>query len=376
MKVLFACGGSAGHINPALAMAQMLTARRPESEIHFAGAKGDLLAARLIPAAGYELRLLNVNSFRRSLRPKALRHNIKALYNIPRARMQARHLLRELRPDLVVGTGGFATYAVLREAAGRGIPTAIHESNVVPGLATKGLSRHVDKIMVAFEAARAQYKHPARVVVTGTPVRPAFFQKTRRQARAELGFDPDVPLLVSFWGSLGASEMNRQMADFIAMECAAPAPRFRHIHGAGGGYETLLEQLRDRGVALERHPEVEVREYISDMPGVMAAADLVLCRAGASTISELIARAVPSILIPSPNVTGDHQTPNARLLAEQGGAILLPEPECTPQILYEAATALLHDPQRRREMAGGLSALTPPDALERIFEVFLALTNH
>ena len=176
---------------------------------------------------------------------------------------------------------------------------------------------------------------------------------------------------MSYWGSLGAEVMNRQMVDFIVKEHQEGAP-CRHIHGAGRDFGWMKEELLRRGVKLNSNG-VEVREYIYDMPLVMAAADLVLCRAGASTISELTAIGKPSILVPSPNVTANHQEKNARLLAGQGGAALLLEADCTDGALYQAAMDLVHDKSRREKMAQSLNAVAQPDAGENIYQALMGL---
>jgi UDP-N-acetylglucosamine--N-acetylmuramyl-(pentapeptide) pyrophosphoryl-undecaprenol N-acetylglucosamine transferase len=255
---------------------------------------------------------------------------------------------------------------VVSEAARRGIPTAVHESNAVPGLTTKTLSKVVDRVMVGFEESRAHYDDPSKVVVTGTPVRGDFFKYTRQEARQKLGFDDDRPLLLSYWGSLGAEVMNQKMVDFIAKECYEGAP-FRHIHGAGRDYPWMREELLRRGLKLGDNG-IEVREYIYDMPLVMAAADVVLCRAGASTISELTAIAKPAILVPSPNVTANHQEKNARVLSDQGAAVLLREADCVQDTLYESTSLLLHCKSRREAMTRALAAMAVPDAGEKIYQ--------
>ena len=206
----------------------------------------------------------------------------------------------------VVGTGGYASYPLVKAAAKRKIPTAVHESNAVPGLTTQMLETYADRIMVGFESCRKHYRRPEKVVVTGTPVRSGFFSMTKAEAKKALGVDDGRPLIVSFWGSLGAAGMNRQMADFLALE-AAKQP-FYHIHGAGKqGCPMMLEALREKGVDLGACPALQLREYIYDMAPVMRAADLVLCRAGASTISELTALGTPALRVPSPDVTNHHQ---------------------------------------------------------------------
>jgi len=371
MNILFACGGTAGHINPAVSLARLFAARKPGSNILFVGAENGMECS-LVPKEGFALRTVRVSNLRRSLKWEAVKHNLKTAVTLPLAGRQSAAIIKEFKPDLVVGTGGYVCYPVLKQAAKLGIPTAVHESNAFPGLTTKALSRYVDLVMVGFESSRAFYSHPERVTVTGTPVRGDFFETTREEARRKLNLTGDKPLLVSFWGSLGASVMNGHMADFIGSECSEGAP-FYHIHGAGNGYAALTGSLRDRGISL---PEgVEVREYIYDMPLVMAAADLVLCRAGASTISELTAISKPAILVPSPNVTSDHQTKNAKVLEKAGGVILLPESECGEGKLFKAAAELLGDAPRRRRMAEAMGALGAPDAGEKIYASLLKLVH-
>lgn len=373
MRIIFTCGGTAGHISPALALAGMFQERKPGTQVLFVGAAGDTMESRLVPKAGYRLRQINVNSLRRKLDLAGVRHNLKALGNIARSRRQAAEILDDFRPDLVVGTGGFASYPVTREAARRGIPTAIHESNAVPGLTTRRLAKYVDRVMVGLYDEAVAYPRPQRVVATGTPVRPDFFTRTRKEARAALGLTDDAPLVLSCWGSLGASAMNAQMVEFLAL-CVERGCPFHHIHASGEWYyDDMIEGLERRDIALDDYPRLDIRPYIYDMALCMAAADVVLCRAGASTISELTALAKPAVLVPSPNVTGDHQTKNARLLAREGGAVLLPEGECTPRKLYDTVTGLLDDPQRRRAMGEALSGIAPPDAAQRIYDTLMEL---
>lgn len=371
MNILFACGGTAGHINPAVALARLFQERNPGARVLFVGAEGGM-ETRLVPKEGFELETVKITNFHRSFKGKDIRHNLNTLRNLGISRRQAAAILDRFRPDLVVGTGGYASYPVVRQAARRGIPTAVHESNAVPGLTTRALSKTADCVMVGFEESRAYYRHPEKVVVTGTPVRGDFFRYTKKEAREKLGITDDRPLLLSYWGSLGASDMNRRMVDFIAKECGENAP-FHHIHGAGGDYRGMREAFSLRKLDLKACPSMELREYIYDMPLVMSAADLVLCRAGASTLSELIAIARPAILVPSPNVTNHHQEKNAGVLAACGGAVLVREPECTGQSLYELAAGLLADGEKRAAMSRALSSMSIPDAAEQIYNTLTGL---
>jgi len=370
MNILFTCGGTAGHVNPAVALARMFEERYPGCKVLFVGADGGM-ENKLVPKEGYEIKTVTITNFRRSFAPADIVHNVGTVINMGKSAKQANKILDDFKPDLVVGTGGYASYPVVNAAAKRGIPTAVHESNAVPGLTTRQLSKVVDKVMVGFEESRAHYDDPAKVVVTGTPVRGDFFRYTRQQAREKLGLDDERPLLLTYWGSLGAEVMNRKMVDFIARECYEGAP-FRHIHGAGRDYPWMKEALEQKGLKLGDNG-VEIREYIYDMPLVMAAADVVLCRAGASTISELTAIAKPAILVPSPNVTANHQEKNARVLSERGGAILLLERDCGGDTLYETAAALLCDRTRRKAMSRALTEMGTPDAGEQIFRTLVEL---
>lgn len=364
MNILFTCGGTAGHVNPAVALARIFQERHPDCKVLFVGADGGM-ENHLVPKEGYEIRSVTITNFHRSFAPADIAHNVGTVINMQKSKKQAQAILNEFKPDLVVGTGGYASYPVVKEAARRGIPTAVHESNAVPGLTTKGLSKVVDCVMVGFEESRAHYDNPDKVVVTGTPVRGDFFRYTRQEARKLLGLEDERPLLLSYWGSLGAEAMNRKMVDFISQECYDGAP-FHHIHGAGRNYAWMKEELEGRGLNLEG-TGVEVREYIYDMPLVMAAADVVLCRAGASTISEITGIAKPAILVPSPNVTANHQEKNARVLSEQGAAVLMLEKDCTDKTLYRQAEDLLRDPRRREDMIRALKAMAVPDAGEKIY---------
>ena len=372
-RVIFTCGGTAGHVNPAIALAQLMAEKDLETEFLFVGAERGL-EKDLVPKAGYDFRTVHISSFHRSLKPAEIKHNLVSLYNLTRAPREAKTILREFRPDVVIGTGGYASYPMVKAAAKAGIPTAVHESNMVPGLTTEMLEPFASRVMVGFESCRQHYKHPGKVVVTGTPVRGDFFDLTKEQAKQKLGVDDGRPLIVSFWGSLGASGMNRQMADFLALE-AAKEP-FHHIHAAGkGGYPVVLELLKEKGVDLEEHPSLQVREYIYDMAQVMRAADLVICRAGASTISELTALGVPALIVPSPYVTNNHQEKNARVLEEAGGAAVLLEKDSSGQALFQVACGILRDPEKRANMEKAMAALGIRDATERIYQTILEITQ-
>ena len=372
MNILFTCGGTAGHINPAVALARVFQAHHGDCKVLFVGADGGM-ETRLVPKEGYECRTVTIQHLDHHKTLAAVKKNLQVIASLSAARKQANAILDDFQPDLVVGTGGYASFPVVRAAAKRHIPTAIHESNAVPGVTTKALAGVVDLVMVGFEAAVPHYAKARRVEVTGTPVRPDFFRYTRQEARQQLGIAGDRPIVLSFWGSLGAEKMNGYMEDFMLRAHRENAP-FLHIHSAGRNYEAMTAHLEEQGLHLSNHSVLDLRQYIYDMPLVMAASDLVLCRAGAATLSELTAIAKPSILVPSPNVTADHQTKNAKVLADRGGAILLPEAECSGEALYRQVIDLLVEhPVRRTEMSRALSDMAVPNAAETIYEALRTL---
>ena len=372
MKFLFTCGGTAGHINPALAVAGAIKAAKPDSEFLFIGAEGRM-ETDLVPRAGYEIRTARITNIHRGFSAEDIKHNLNTLKNVVTSTGEAKKIIREFQPDAVVGTGGYVCYPVLKAAHALGIPTAVHESNAVPGLTTKMLEGSVDAIMVGFEESRANYKHPERVVVTGTPVRGEFLNADKLAARRALGLPEDKPLVASVWGSLGAGHMNEIMTDFIVRACANPF--FGLIHSTGKAwYKKMTETLEREKPGYEKLG-MDVREYIYDMPLVMAAADLVMCRAGASTLAELTAMGKPAVLIPSPNVTNNHQEKNARVLSEAGGAKLLLEPEFTADSLLGLVSELLHHPETLEDMSAKMRALGLPDATNRIAGIVLGLAE-
>ena len=372
MRVIFTCGGTGGHINPALAVAKLLRAKRPESEILFVGAV-DGMEANLIPREGFRLETLTVASYLRKLTPSAIRHNVRTAVAIRRALRRADEIIDEFRPDVILGTGGYASFPMLKQGTKRHIPTAVHESNAVPGLATRLVADRVDKILVSFEECRNAYRNRDRVEVVGMPVQEEFLYTRREDARRTLGIG-DEPLVVSAWGSLGAREMNRKIVDFMRLE--SKEKLWQHIHATGSfGWKWMPEYVKEQGIDLAANPQIVMQEYIYNMPTLMAAADLVISRAGASTLNEIAVAGTPCIIVPSPNVTNNHQEKNARVLEAAGGAVVVLEKDCTPQKLYELIRSLLADEDRRREMSRKLHTMVRLDSAERICDIVEQLTQ-
>lgn len=373
MNVMFTCGGTGGHINPAIAVANILKERDPQGNILFVGAKGGM-EEELVPKAGFQLLGLPSSSFSRKLTPKGLAHNIKGAFQICSALIQVRRKIREFQPDVIVGTGGYASFPALYVGGKMGIPTCVHEANAVPGLATRLVAKQVDKILVCFEESGKAYAQQEKVEVVGMPVRREFIYTQREEARKELNLD-QRPLVVSAFGSLGAREMNKAMADFMKIEFEEGVP-YQHIHATGSfGWRWMPERMKEKGVDFEKAPGLDMREYIYNMPTVMAASDVIISRAGASSCNEIAAAGIPCILIPSPNVTDNHQEKNARVLERIGGCVVVLEQECTGQRLYEEVQKLLDDELLRRRMRQALLGAAMPDSAERICDILMQLAR-
>ena len=373
MRFVLTCGGTAGHINPALAIAGRLRELMPDCEILFIGAEGKM-EMELVPREGYKIEALKITNISRGHSLEALKHNLDTLRNVAVSTKEAKRILREFKPDVVIGTGGYVCYPVLTAAHELGIPTAVHESNAVPGLTTKLLAERVDRVMVGFADSREAYHHPEKVEVTGTPVRGEFASYSKALAKKELGLDPDEPLVVSVWGSLGAAHMNKVMGKLITLLDARR--EFRLIHSAGSMYfDGFMEKLEAAMPDFAKFG-VDVRKYIYDMPRVMAAADLILCRAGASTLSELAYMGKPVIIVPSPNVTNNHQEKNARVLEKAGGAKVFLEGEFDAQLLLDTVRELLGDEGKLNEMSEAMRSLAVPGATDRICDIILSLPEN
>ena len=372
MKFIFACGGTAGHVNPALAVAGRLKELMPDSEFLFLGAEGKM-EMELVPREGYRILPLKVTNLSRGKHISDIEHNIISIKNVISSTAEAKKILKQFKPDAVIGTGGYVCMPVLEAAAELHIPTAIHESNAVPGLTTKVLSKKVDAIMLGLEESRKYYEQQDKVHVTGTPVRGDFACYTKNSARAELGYGDPKPLVVSVWGSLGAGYMNETLCNALPKMCGQKD--FTLIHSVGSRYyKDFCETLEDEHVN-PGNCGADIREYIYDMPRVMAAADLILCRAGASTLAELCYMGKPVIIIPSPNVTNNHQEKNARVLEKAGGAVVFTEGSFDEETILNEIKTLLSDKERLDRMSKAMLSLAVPEAADRICDIILDITR-
>ena len=372
MNVIFTCGGTGGHINPAIALANTLRRRDPNVKILFVGCVGEM-EEQLVPKAGFEIKCLPGSRFFRQLNFKNIRRNVQGVGRIFSALNGARKIINEFKPDVIVGTGGYASFPALFMGSKMGIPTCVHEANAVPGLATRLAAGSADRILVNFAESGKAYKQQEKVTCVGMPVRSEFLYTKRADARRELGLD-ERPLIVSAFGSLGAKAMNEVMADFMKLETENGLP-YQHIHATGSyGWEWMPGLVKGKGVDLESG-SIDMREYIYNMPTLMAAADIFISRAGASSCNEIAVSGTPCILIPSPNVTDNHQEKNARIVEQRGGCVLLLEKECTGQRLYQEVQDLLNDGGKRSAMRKALMESSMPDSADRICDIICELAK-
>jgi UDP-N-acetylglucosamine--N-acetylmuramyl-(pentapeptide) pyrophosphoryl-undecaprenol N-acetylglucosamine transferase len=365
MKVLMSGGGTAGHINPALAIAETIQRNIPDAEIMFVGTPAGM-ESKLVPQAGFAYTAMPVSGFQRKLTLENVGRNLEAVRHLLLAGVRAAKIIRDFQPDIAIGTGGYVCGPVLRKAAQMGVPVLVHEANAFPGVTVKMLARYCDCVMLAVEDAKKRISADTEFVVTGNPVRAEVLEYDKARARKELKVD-DRPLIVSFGGSLGARTINKSMLDLLAR--SANDGRYQHIHGYGKYGRFVLDELKSRGVDLKKCPNLDVREYISDMPRVMAAADLVICRSGAMALTEIQALGKAAILIPSPNVAENHQYYNAMAMVDRGAAEIIVEKDITPQLLMDKADRLAGDRAKLQEMSENARKMAILDSRERIFEV-------
>jgi len=368
MHILFAGGGTAGHINPALAIADYIKQKHPDAKISYIGTP-DKLEAKLVPEKGYDFYTIEVAGFQRKITPKNIKRNISAATKAVTSSVKAKKLLKELKPDVVIGTGGYVSGPVLREAQKLGIKNAIHEQNAFPGVTTKMLAPKADAVMLAMGEAKKYLKLNKEPIVVGNPVREEVSKMTKEEARKILGFD-SRPMILSFGGSLGARHINEAVEDLIKWHNGTN--KFYHIHGTGKvGYEPMLTHLKEKGVDLANG--VEVREYIKDMDVCMAAADLVICRAGAITLSELAICNKAAILIPSPFVAENHQFHNAMTFKNHGAAEIIEEKDLSGDSLVETVSMLIENKPKLEKMSKAMENCAIRDTNERIYETVMKL---
>ncbi|MGN0621270.1 MAG: undecaprenyldiphospho-muramoylpentapeptide beta-N-acetylglucosaminyltransferase [Porcipelethomonas sp.] len=372
MRVLLAGGGTGGHINPALAIASIIKEHQKDAQFLFAGTPNGM-EARLIPQAGYDFAPIKVAGFQRRLTLKNIKRNCQAVCYLMTSGPRAKAIIREFRPDIAIGTGGYVSGPVIRMAAKMGVATAIHEQNAYPGVTNKLLAKEADKVMLTVREALDYMDKDINYAITGLPVRDGISGKSRSKARAELGFDDEMCIL-SFGGSLGAGCINETMAEVIAWH-TSKGLKINHIHGYGGmGKESFPAAMKAKGIPM-KSDRLRITEYINDMDTCLAAADLVICRAGASTLAELEAAGKASILIPSPIVAGNHQFHNANVLGKAGAAIVIEQKNVTNEIMIEKVNELYNNREKLANMSIRAGELAVRDTNDRIYAVIEELMN-
>ena len=372
MKVLLAGGGTAGHINPALAIAGAIRKHDKSAEIMFAG-NSDGMESQLVRKAGYAFSPIKVKGFWRGFAPEDILHNLKAVKCLMTSPFEAKKIIQEFQPDIVIGTGGYVSGPVVLSAIRAGIKTLIHEQNAFPGVTTKLLAKKADVVCLAVEEAKKYLEISGKVFVTGNPVRENIIYKSKAEARKELGMD-DKLCILSFGGSLGALAINKIAADLI--EWHYKDGKINHIHGYGQlGAKLFPELMAQRGIDLSNYPRIDVRQYIDNMDTCLAAADLVICRSGAITLSELEAAGKASILVPSPTVTENHQYHNAMVLADHHAAIVIEEAKYDKQAFLSIIRDLLINPEKLMELSKNASALAVFDTSEQIYQIITDLLS-
>ncbi|MGN0561138.1 MAG: undecaprenyldiphospho-muramoylpentapeptide beta-N-acetylglucosaminyltransferase [Candidatus Fimenecus sp.] len=373
MKIVFAAGGTGGHINPALSAAGEVQRRYPDAEILFIGT-ADHMEARLVPAAGFAFKTIEIAGFQRKPTPKNIIKNIKTVGLLFKSTGEVKKILKHFAPDVVVGFGGYVSGPVLRTAAKMGIKTAIHEQNAYPGVTNKALAKTADAIMLTVEAAKAHFPIcKVEPIVTGLPVRHEILEADRDFARAALSVPDNAMLILSMGGSLGAKAINEAMTELIAARYTDKDLFFLHATGKYGKW--VPDKLREQGVDLDKAKNVVIREYIDDMDTCLAAADLVIGRAGASSLSEIEATGKASILIPSPNVAENHQYHNAMALVNNGAAQILEEKDLTAERLIAMVDALKNDRKALRALGENAKKMAVTDSAKVICDMIVSLAQ-
>ncbi|WHH58892.1 undecaprenyldiphospho-muramoylpentapeptide beta-N-acetylglucosaminyltransferase [Petroclostridium sp. X23] len=370
MKIVFAGGGTAGHINPAIAIAKYIRAKHPDWDILFVGTQ-EGLEKELVPKEGFDIKFINVRGFRRKLSLDT----VVTIKELIRGTMQARKFLTEYKPDIVIGTGGYVCGPVVLNASLSKIPTMIHEQNVIPGVTIKILSRFADIVAISFEETMKYIKIDRKHLIhTGNPIRQEIIDTDKMTARKRLGLS-NMPFILAFGGSLGAERINQTLVGFIKRIYKRKSVQL--LFGTGEHqYNSVMDELKKADIDLSTNHNIKVVPYIYNMNDVMAAADLVICRAGAITISELTAIGKPCILIPSPNVTHNHQEYNARALEKKNAAVVITEKELNENRLFNLIENLLKDKRLLEKMEKNSSSMGITNATEKIYNSIIEELVH
>lgn len=363
MRVLFAGGGTGGHINPAISIADYARSRDKDFEALFIGTKKGL-ETKLVPKAGYDIKYIEIEGFDR----RHLLRNFGVLKKLAKARSDCRRIIREFKPDCIVCTGGYVSGPVTMAAHKEKVGALIHEQNVYPGLTVKGSEKYVSYVAVSFDETVNLLKHKEKCVVTGNPIRTEILKADKESARKKLGID--MPFVLIFGGSLGADRINETVVGML--------PELKRNGGIKllfGTGERNYDKVMAAASSVGADRNIEITPYIDNMAEVMAAADIVVARSGAITVSEIAALGKPSILIPSPNVVRNHQEQNAREFERLGAAEVITEAELSPEVLYKRIHDMITDPKKLASMSENLKKAAKTDALEKLYELMLKMAE-
>ena len=366
-RVLLAGGGTAGHVNPALAIAEIIKDKYPDTEFCFAG-NPDKIEAKLVEKAGYRFEPVRIEGFQRHLSAENIKRNFKAAGYLMKSGKTCKKIIRDFKPDLVIGTGGYVSGPVVRAASKMGIKTAVHEQNAFAGVTNKILSKHADVVMLSVKEAKKYFEKAKEVVVTGLPVRKAFNKMSKQEARKLLGFDDDTVCVLSTGGSLGSLTINKYAAKLLKYYQENNI-KVNHIHSYGTyiDYKNYVEELEETGVSVKNDPHRIVDSYIN-MPVAMAACDLVITRCGAGALTELEAMGRPAVMIPSPMVAENHQYYNGMVLENAGAGVVIEEKNLTEELFITTVMGYINDPKKLEESAHNAAKLHIPDTRERIMQ--------
>ncbi len=368
MHILFAGGGTAGHINPALSVADYLVKNYDDVKISYIGTEKGM-ESRLVKLAGYDFYTINVSGFQRKISLENIKRNVVAAKNAIYSSIKVKKILKRLNPDVVVGTGGYVSGPVVRTAARMGIKTAIHEQNAYPGVTTKMLLRLVDKVMLAMPEAAPRLKYDRGYIVTGNPVRENLLLANREENRKKLGLG-NKKMILSFGGSLGARAINESVYGILDYVNQNDDLFLYHATGKNG-YDSFISKFNES--QYKNSQNIKVVEYINNMDELLSAADLVICRAGAITLAELSACGKASILIPSPYVAENHQYYNALSLKERGAAELIEEKELTAESLKNKISDLVSNAEMLYIMSKNAKASSIENSNKKIADVITSL---
>lgn len=369
MRILFAAGGTGGHINPALSVAQEVRSRYPDAEILFVGTK-EKMEANLVPKAGFNFASINISGFQRSFAFSDIIYNLGTLKKLMFVTGQCKKIIRDFNPDVAVGFGGYVSGPVIRTAHKMGIKTVIHEQNAFPGKTNKALAKYVDKVLLTAEEAESHLKCKNPPVVTGLPVREEILTAEKTEARKTLGFPQEKKVVLSTGGSLGAQAINEVMCEIIKHFYGQD---IIFVHGYGQNGKWVPEKLLENGIDVSKDKDLYVNEYIYDMANYMAAADLVISRAGASSLAEIQALGKASYLIPYPYAAENHQYHNAMALVNRNAAMVCKQDELTAEKIVSVINSLLKNDKEFIRMGNNARSMAVCNAKKIICSEILAL---